>query len=320
MSKYYVVDSDTLYAHPEILSEFGNDAIFLSEGSEIGKLTRVPFGKFSQLYGNLWDTAIIRGRLKPTLPQPRPLEFDNWISQVQSRRQYGPLGELFKSIPIAHTSARDERQANLIVSALAYAKQHPKDDITVIIDPDWRPIAEQNGLKAEVYHPLLRFWSREKWTRAKETTAPTVASESQGISDELYQAAKQIRRYNANYLIGSFTLGSIVTAALFTFWICRQYFVDTFPVWSRVGILTALGVFLYWFKCNFLLAYGIFEVAIGTYSAASASTQPTTHDTAFFVKILLGLYIFVRGMSNTGDGLKGSLIYPGWIWFFPKRE
>ena len=79
--------------------------------------------------------------------------------------------------------------------------------------------------------------------------------------------------------------------------------------WGVIVGLPLTGIVLYWIRCHYRLAYGIFEFlvggAIGGSSFLPGFAIPDI-DFKFLVQLTSGLYVMVRGLDNIEKGLVGT--------------
>lgn len=115
-----------------------------------------------------------------------------------------------------------------------------------------------------------------------------------------------------------------------------------FAALSFVCMILSAGIVLYWFRENWRLLYGCFEVVVGfalasreigtvVYSMAGVFANEFLEDdanapvfatdlevTVFILQLIAGLYVIVRGLDNIGQSFRGKPAEKTWSWLSMK--
>lgn len=235
-------------------------------------------GRLAERFTDLLESASRTGRLH-ILPHP-----SDGLTDIP----------LWKRLSIA--------DALILQTALQYHKKHPDQNVYLVSD-DMSLVMQANKLGVQ--------------TATSKTVSELINSAPNGgqVSKELSDAADSLDRFNRNYLVSGFLLGILVSALLLAAWYFRQPLGQTFPVWGLTVSTAFLGIFLFWFRSRYRLSYGIVEALFGFFAAARLA-NPSTYDSTFFLQLVAGLYIIVRGLDNIEKGIQGTKVEPKWKRFF----
>ncbi len=245
-------------------------------------LQQLRSGRFADRAGNFLEQAFRAGRLH-ILPQPTGASTDF---------------PLWRNLDYTDTL--------ILATALDYQKRHADQKVFFVSDD----------------HAMLRQAGKLGLETATSTTVDElIHSDPAGetVSKELSEAANLFGRSNRNYLVKGFLLGLGVAALLFVAWYFKDLAGQTFPVWGLTVGAAVVGFLLFWFRSRYRLSYGIVEGLFGLFTAARLA-NPATYDSTFFLQLVAGLYIIVRGLDNTEKGIEGTKFEPKWKRFFSRRN
>ena len=93
----------------------------------------------------------------------------------------------------------------------------------------------------------------------------------------------------------------------------------------QVLALLLVAFVFYWVRANYRIGYAFAEFSFGLYSAFWAlnpylpnfNLSVLTTDLPKIFSLVGGIYVMVRGLTNFGDGIKGTSIENYWQKFFP---
>jgi hypothetical protein len=270
-----ILDSNILRSLPEILSQGGGSIHFLLPQAAYQELAS---GRLAERFSELLGSASRAGRLQIlTHPSDDLTEIPHW-----------------KRLSIA--------DALILQTALQYQKQHADQNVYLVSD-DIPLVMQANKLGLQ--------------TATSKTVSELIKSAPNGgqVSKELSDAADSLDRFNRNYLVQGFLLGTLVTVIVFTAWHFRQAIGQAFPLWGLTVVTALFGIFLFRFRSRYRLAYGFAEVLFGLIAAARLAS-PSTYDSTFVIQLVASLYIIVRGLDNIEKGIQGTKVEPKWKHFF----
>jgi len=133
------------------------------------------------------------------------------------------------------------------------------------------------------------------------------------------ERAREVSSYQRKHLIGSAVAGALLTVTATLLVQHLQEVIATARIWGTLLAIPILGILLYWFRSRYRLAYGITEVGVGLVAAVYAvlpSFDVMRLGAAAILQLVGGFYIIVRGLDNTGLGLRGTRLGVLWArWF-----
>jgi hypothetical protein len=139
------------------------------------------------------------------------------------------------------------------------------------------------------------------------------------------EKGKTISQFQFRHLAISFATGVLLTTVSFLIYKNIDTIFSKAPIWgSALSLLTVAFVF-YWVRANYRIGYAIAEFSFGLYSSfwALSPYSPdfdlsilTTNLPKIF-SLVGGIYVMVRGLTNFGDGIKGTLVENYWRKVFP---
>jgi len=136
---------------------------------------------------------------------------------------------------------------------------------------------------------------------------------------------KTIYQFQFRHLLISFITGIVLTVLSFVIYKNIDTILSKVPIWGTSISLFLIAFLFYWVRSNYRIAYSIAEFSFGFYSAfwAISPSDPTfnflqfTSDIAKIFSLVAGVYVMVRGLTNLGDGLKGTALESYWRRIFP---
>lgn len=284
MPSRYIIDTNVLLQHPQILSRAGNRKIVIPRAVMEELSHRGKGSKWSDI-ADLVTSSIPSG-VKIT---DAPEKLKNEI--IQSDRSAQRL------------SGADFDIARI---AIAYAEQQGADAPCVVTNDKF----------------LAYFLSSRN---IKSITGPEFIGESKddSLNKDIEDKAEKVVSSQKRYLITSFVLGVIASAAGDIIYSNINLLVSTITVWGTMVGLPVLGLALFWYRENYRLSYGSFEFCVGVimsyyvfFPTFSYSGLGVTEG----IQILAGLYVMVRGLDNIGKGVIGTRLEALWAKLFSAKN
>lgn len=132
--------------------------------------------------------------------------------------------------------------------------------------------------------------------------------------ETLHSANKITSSQKRHLLINLITgvLSSILGGLIVTY---INLIVSTITVWGTLIMILFLGIFLFWFRENYKLSYGIFEFIVGFIMVLYVFYplfEYSKIETKDILQILAGLYVMVRGMDNISKAIIGTRLEVIW--------
>jgi len=280
MPSRYIIDTSVLLQHPQILSRAGNRKLVIPRAVLEELSHRGKGNKWSDI-ADLVASSIPAG--VNIVEAPEKVKND----VIQSDRDAQRL------------SGADFDIARI---AIAYAEQQGVGAPCVVTND-----------KALAY-----FLSSRNIT---SITGSEFIDESKGdsLNKEIEDKAEKVVSSQKRYLITSFVLGVLASAAANIGYANIELLVSTITVWGTMVGLPILGLALFWYREKFRLSYGAFEFCVGVimsyyvfFPTFSYSGLGVTEG----IQILGGLYVMVRGLDNIGKGVIGTRMEALWKKFF----
>lgn len=132
---------------------------------------------------------------------------------------------------------------------------------------------------------------------------------------ELQTSATTFVKSQWHHLALSLALGALGSLIANIGYSKFSYLVATISVWGTMAALPLLGIFLFWYRQKFRLAYGVFEFIVGvmmTYYVFFPNFSYAALSVVEGMQILGGLYVMVRGLDNVSKGVEGTRLEPYW--------
>lgn len=148
-------------------------------------------------------------------------------------------------------------------------------------------------------------------------SAEELANEIKGsqTNQEVLTEAQAVSKFQIRHLVISFIIGGLTVIGVYFGIVYAPLVIEYIKTWGLVIIVLILGIFFYWIRCKFRLAYGIAEVGVGLLSVCGMAPLKSGVSNLNFsdiLAILAGLYIIVRGMDNISKGLTNTKIEFYW--------
>lgn len=276
MPSRYIIDTSVLFQHPQILARAGNRKIIIPQAVMEELSHRGRGSKWADV-AELVASSIPAG-VKIALA-PEKLKND----LIQSDRNAQRL------------SGADFDIARI---AIAYAEQQGSEAPCVVTND-----------KALSYFLSSR--------NIKSITGSEFIGESKGdsLNKEIEDKADKVVSSQKRYVITSFILGVVASAAGNVIYSNIDLLVSTITVWGTMVGLPVLGLALFWYRENFRLSYGAFEFCVGvimSYYVFFPSFSYSGLGVTDGIQILGGLYVMVRGLDNIGKGIAGTRLESLW--------
>ncbi len=129
------------------------------------------------------------------------------------------------------------------------------------------------------------------------------------LNKEIENKAEKVISSQRRYLVSSFLLGLLASAAAHIGYFNFELLVSTITVWGAMVVFPVMGFFLFWCREKFRLSYGAFEFCVGvimSYYVLFPTFNYSGLGMAEGIQILGGLYVMVRGLDNIGKGVLGT--------------
>lgn len=140
-------------------------------------------------------------------------------------------------------------------------------------------------------------------------------SNNEPINKEIEESADKVVFSQKRYIISSFFLGAIASLLGNLIYSNLNLLISTITVWGTMLGLPIMGIALFWYRENFRLSYGAFELCVGiimSYYVFFPSFNYANLGLTEGIQILGGLYVMVRGLDNVGKGIEGTRIESLW--------
>jgi hypothetical protein len=134
---------------------------------------------------------------------------------------------------------------------------------------------------------------------------------------QLSEEIEKLKNRFQKRIIISFIAGILSTVIVILAYFYVEVIVGTLNIWGTILIIPILGLIFFYFRTKWRLFYGITEFLVGIFTALliflpsfdfnSLSTKPF-----YFLQIIGGLYIMVRGLDNVGKGLRATKLEIYW--------
>lgn len=139
------------------------------------------------------------------------------------------------------------------------------------------------------------------------------------------EKGKTISQFQFRHLAISFATGVVLTAVSFLMYKNIDTILSKSPIWGSALSLLVVAFGFYWVRANYRIGYGIAEFSFGLYSAFWALSpyspdfdlSTLTSDLPKIFSLVGGIYVMVRGLTNFGDGIKGTSLEIYWRKVFP---
>lgn len=276
MPSRYIIDTSVLFQYPQILSRAGNRKLVIPRAVMEELSHRGRGSKWSDI-AELVTSSIPAG--VKIVDAPEKLKND----LIQSDRNAQRL------------SGADFDIARI---AISYAEEQGIDTPCVVTnDKD-----------------LAYFLSSRN---IKSITGSEFLGESKGdhLNKDIEDKAEKVVSSQRRYIITSFVLGVLASAAGNIIYSNIDLLVSTITVWGTMIGLPILGLSLFWYRENFRLSYGAFEFCVGlimSYYVFFPTFSYTGLGVTEGIQILGGLYVMVRGLDNVGKGISGTRLEALW--------
>lgn len=83
-------------------------------------------------------------------------------------------------------------------------------------------------------------------------------------------------------------------------------FFSYLPSWLWIPLIILGSVVLFWLRGNYRLFYGVVEFVVGVIAVVYGFTTQRTELVSFFLAILSGLYVMVRGIDNVFKSISNT--------------
>lgn len=276
MPSRYIIDTSVLLQHPQILSRAGNRKLVIPR-AVMEELSHRGKGSRWTDIAELVASSIPAG--VKIAEAPEKLRND----LIQSDRNAQRL------------SGADFDIARI---AIAYAEEQGID-VPCVVTND----------KALAYFLSSR--------NIKSITGSEFIGESKGdsLNKDIEDKAEKVVSSQRRYIIFSFILGVLASAAGNIIYSNFILLVSTITVWGTMVGLPILGLMLFWYRENFRLSYGAFEFCVGlimSYYVFFPEFSYSGLGVTEGIQILGGLYVMVRGLDNVGKGVSGTRLEVLW--------
>lgn len=139
------------------------------------------------------------------------------------------------------------------------------------------------------------------------------------------EKGKTIYQFQLKHLAISFVSGIILSIISYFIFKNKELILSIAPIWVTYLLLLIIAFVFYWTRANYRISYAIAEFSFGLYSSYWAlNSFLSNFNIATFISsvpvlfpLLGGIYVMVRGLTNFGDGLKGTSFENNWSKIFP---
>ncbi|EFA2316920.1 PIN domain-containing protein [Escherichia coli] len=280
MPSRYIIDTNVLLQHPEILSRAGNRKLVIPRAVMHELSYRGKSNKWSDIT-DLVASSIPAGVL--IVEAPEKIKNDIFQSDRNAQRLTGADFDIAR-IAISYAERQGEEVPCVVTNdrALSYFLAS-------------RNITSMTGIE---------FINESK---------------GDFLNKEIEEKAEKAVSSQKRYLKASFVLGGLASLVANIVYSNIEVLVSTITVWGTMMGLPVLGLILFWYRENFRLSYGVFECCIGvimSYYVLFPTFDYSSLGVKEGIQILGGLYAMVRGLDNIGKGVIGTRLETLWLKVF----
>ncbi|EQA5827627.1 TPA: PIN domain-containing protein [Escherichia coli] len=280
MPSRYIIDTNVLLQHPEILSRAGNRKLVIPRAVMHELSYRGKSNKWSDIT-DLVASSIPAGVL--IVEAPEKIKNDLFQSDRNAQRLTGADFDIAR-IAISYAERQGEEVPCVVTNdrALSYFLAS-------------RNITSMTGIE---------FINESK---------------GDFLNKEIEEKAEKAVSSQKRYLKASFALGGLASLVANIVYSNIEVLVSTITVWGTMVGLPVLGLILFWYRENFRLSYGVFEFCIGvimSYYVLFPTFDYSSLGIKEGIQILGGLYAMVRGLDNIGKGVIGTRLETLWMKVF----
>ncbi|EFB6893082.1 twitching motility protein PilT [Escherichia coli] len=280
MPSRYIIDTNVLLQHPEILSRAGNRKLVIPRAVMHELSYRGKSNKWSDIT-DLVASSIPAGVL--IVEAPEKIKNDIFQSDRNAQRLTGADFDIAR-IAISYAERQGEEVPCVVTNdrALSYFLAS-------------RNITSMTGIE---------FINESK---------------GDFLNKEIEEKAEKAVSSQKRYLKASFVLGGLASLVANIVYSNIEVLVSTITVWGTMVGLPVLGLILFWYRENFRLSYGVFECCIGvimSYYVLFPTFDYSSLGVKEGIQILGGLYAMVRGLDNIGKGVIGTRLETLWLKVF----
>lgn len=148
-------------------------------------------------------------------------------------------------------------------------------------------------------------------------------SKQDSIDKDIEKEANKVVSSQRLYIITSFVSGFLASALSSIIYLNINLLVSTITVWGTMIGIPVLGLLFFWYRENFRLSYGAFEFFVGviiSYYVFFPNFDYSNLGVNEGIKILGGLYVMVRGLDNLGKGIIGTRAESVWKKIFQRQH
>lgn len=276
MPSIYIIDTNVLLQHPQILSRVGNRKIVIPK-AVMHELSFRGKGSKSSDIADLVTSSIPAG--VRIVEAPEKLKKDLIQSDRNAQRLSGADLDIAR-IAIAYTEQQGVEAPCVVTNDKALANFLSSRNIASITGSEF--IGESKG---------------------------------DTLNKEIEERAEKVVSSQRRYLITSFVLGAGASAVANIVYSNIDLLISTITVWGTMIGLPILGLALFWYRENFRLSYGAFEFCVGvimSYYVFFPTFSYLGLGVTEGIQILGGLYVMVRGLDNIGKGIVGTRLESLW--------
>lgn len=276
MPSRYIIDTNVLLQHPQILSRVGNRKIVIPK-AVMEELSHRGEGSKWRDIADLILSSIPAG--VKIVNAPVKLENELIASDRNAQRLSGT------DLDIARI-------------AIGYAEQQGLEAPCVVTNDK-----------------LLAHFLSSRNIKSITGSEFIGESKSDSLNKNIEEKAKQVVSSQKRYLIASFALGILASALGNVIYSNINFLVSTITVWGTMIGLPILGMALFWYRENFRLSYGAFEFCVGvimSYYVFFPTFNFSGLGVTQGIQVLGGLYVMVRGLDNIGKGVMGTRLESLW--------
>ena len=276
MSRRYIIDTNVLLQHPQILSRAGNRKLVIP-GAVMLELSHRGKGSKGSEIVDLVDSSVPSG--VQIVEAPRKLKNDLLQSDINAQRLSGADFDIARI-------------------AIDYAEQQGVEVPCVVTNDK-----------------ALAYFLASRNITSITGTEFIGESKDESLNKEIEEKAEKVVSSQKRYLTASFAIGAGVSIAAKSFYFNIEVLVSTITIWGTMLGLPMLGLMLFWYREKFRLSYGAFELCVGiimsyyvffpTFSYSGVGLKEG-------IQILGGLYVMVRGLDTIGKGVIGTRFEALW--------
>ena len=169
--------------------------------------------------------------------------------------------------------------------------------------------------------PLIVFLKQLKLNVITSNELRKLFLSAKTTSKQLLNEIEELKKQFKKRIFLSFVAGILLTLVIVLAYFYIEQIVATLNIWGTIAIIPLMGIIFFYIRALWRLFYGVTEFLVGIFTALliflpSFDYNTLTSKPFYFLQILGGLYIMVRGLDNIGKGLRATKFEKLWRQIF----